>query len=83
MRFELLRTLPAHSRAQALDSLDVSPPLPSREIIALNRLAFGPRPGDVGRLTTLGFESWLEQQLHPADLADAGLQSRLAEVTYL
>ena len=35
---------------------------------ALNRLAFGPRPGDVAQVRALGVDAWIEQQLAmPAD----------------
>jgi uncharacterized protein (DUF1800 family) len=32
---------------------------------ALDRLTFGPRPGDVERLKKMGLKKWLDQQLHP------------------
>ena len=32
---------------------------------ALDRLTFGPRPGDVERLKKIGLKKWLDQQLHP------------------
>lgn len=32
---------------------------------ALDRLSFGPRPGDVERLKKLGIKKWIDQQLHP------------------
>ncbi len=44
----------------------------------LNRLSFGPRPGDVDRVRQLGVERYIEQQLHPEHMADSGLQARLA-----
>jgi uncharacterized protein (DUF1800 family) len=31
----------------------------------LNRLTFGPRPGDVDQVRRIGIEKWIEQQLHP------------------
>lgn len=31
----------------------------------LNRLAFGPRPGDVDRVLAMGVDRWIEQQLQP------------------
>lgn len=34
----------------------------------LNRLAFGPRPGDLERLRTIGYERYIEQQLHPESI---------------
>jgi len=32
---------------------------------ALDRLSFGPRPGDVERVKKLGLKKWIDQQLHP------------------
>jgi len=32
---------------------------------ALDRLTFGPRPGDVDRVKRVGLKKWLDQQLHP------------------
>ena len=32
---------------------------------ALNRLAFGPRPGDVQHVQALGLKKWIDLQLHP------------------
>jgi uncharacterized protein (DUF1800 family) len=32
---------------------------------ALNRLTFGPRPGDVDEVRTLGVDQWIQLQLHP------------------
>jgi uncharacterized protein (DUF1800 family) len=44
----------------------------------LNRLAFGPAPGDVERIGTLGLRTYIDQQLHPERLPDAALTARLA-----
>jgi uncharacterized protein (DUF1800 family) len=35
----------------------------------LNRLAFGPTPGDLDRVTRLGAPAWIAEQLHPERLA--------------
>ena len=32
---------------------------------ALNRLTFGPRPGDADRVRSLGLKKWIDLQLHP------------------
>src|SRR5262249_44926117 len=32
---------------------------------AVNRLTFGPRPGDVAHVRRVGLEKWINQQLHP------------------
>src|ERR1700691_5770868 len=34
-------------------------------IHALNRLTFGPRPGDVEAVRKMGVKKWIDQQLHP------------------
>ncbi|HEX9119898.1 MAG TPA: DUF1800 domain-containing protein [Terriglobales bacterium] len=44
---------------------------------ALNRLTFGPRPGDVDRVTAMGVDKWIEQQLHPEKIDDSALEARL------
>ena len=44
---------------------------PDQKILqALNRLTFGPRPGDVERVRRMGVEKWIETQLHPEDIAE-------------
>ena len=37
---------------------------------ALDRLAFGPRPGDVARVKKIGLKKWIFQQLHPDRMAE-------------
>ena len=49
-----------------------------RALHALNRLAFGPRPGDVERVTAIGVDKWIDQQLHPDKIDDHALDARLA-----
>jgi uncharacterized protein (DUF1800 family) len=44
----------------------------------LNRLGFGPRPGDVERVRSAGLASWIDQQLRPARVADSAVDARLA-----
>jgi uncharacterized protein (DUF1800 family) len=48
---------------------------------ALNRLGFGPRPGDVDRIARLGLAVWIETQLQPSRISDAALDERLARLT--
>jgi uncharacterized protein (DUF1800 family) len=45
---------------------------------ALNRLAFGPRPGDVERVKQMGLANWIEKQLHPDSIDDSAMEARLA-----
>src|SRR4051812_48753268 len=54
-----------------------------RAIHALNRLTFGPRPGDVQQVMANGVERWIDQQLHPEKMPDNGIESRLASLRTL
>ncbi|HKO04503.1 MAG TPA: DUF1800 domain-containing protein [Candidatus Acidoferrales bacterium] len=46
---------------------------------ALDRLAYGPRPGDVERVKQMGLEKWIDQQLHPERIDDSALDARLQQ----
>ncbi|MGB7024004.1 MAG: DUF1800 family protein, partial [Candidatus Acidiferrales bacterium] len=46
---------------------------------ALDRLAYGPRPGDVARIRKMGLESWVDQQLNYNSIDDSVLDAKLAE----
>jgi len=46
----------------------------------LNRLTFGPRPGDVERVRQVGLAAWLDQQLHPANIEDHAAEARLPQL---
>jgi uncharacterized protein (DUF1800 family) len=48
-----------------------------RALHALNRLTFGPRPGDVQRVMAIGVEQWIDLQLHPEKINDSALDARL------
>jgi uncharacterized protein (DUF1800 family) len=48
-----------------------------RALHALNRLTFGPRPGDVQRVMATGVDQWIDQQLHPEKIDDSALSARL------
>jgi len=48
-----------------------------RVIQALNRLTFGPRPGDVDAVMAKGMDAWIEDQLHPESIDDSALNARL------
>ena len=54
------------------------PDAPRAVLHVLNRLAFGPRPGDVERVQAMGIGAYIEQQLHPERLPDEALNARLA-----
>ena len=47
----------------------------------LNRIGYGPTPGDVERIRTTGLEAYIEQQLHPEKIDDAAMRARLEALT--
>src|SRR5208283_2583088 len=48
-----------------------------RALHALNRLTFGPRPGDVQRVMAIGVDQWIDLQLHPEKIDDSALAAHL------
>src|SRR2546430_1792980 len=50
---------------------------------ALDRLAFGAKPGDVDRVMKIGVDRWIEQQLHPERIADRDVDARLVQYATL
>jgi len=44
---------------------------------ALNRLAYGPRPGEVERIRQMGLAKWIEEQLNPQSIGDGASEARL------
>jgi len=47
----------------------------------LNRIGFGPRPGDVEKVRAIGIQRYIDQQLHPERIPDAAMTARLAGLT--
>jgi uncharacterized protein (DUF1800 family) len=58
--------------ALSLGSPGFAQPLTGDEQImhTLNRLTFGPRPGDLESVKRLGLENFIQQQLHPENIAE-------------
>jgi uncharacterized protein (DUF1800 family) len=50
-----------------------------RILHALDRLTFGPRPGDVEAVKAMGLDAWIAQQLHPATIDDSAMEQRLQQ----
>ena len=48
-----------------------------RALHALNRLGFGPRPGDVDKILAVGVDKWIARQLAPERIADTAVDQRL------
>ena len=56
-----------------------SPTADRDEIVhVLNRITFGPRPGDVEAVQKVGLHAYIEQQLHPETIDDSALDQQLA-----
>jgi uncharacterized protein (DUF1800 family) len=49
-----------------------------RTLHALNRLTFGPRPGDMAAVEAVGLDKWIDEQLNPETIDDSALETRLA-----
>ncbi len=71
-----LRQSAASPRAQALTPHDSA-------LHALNRLAYGPRPGEPDRVAAMGVMRWIDRQLDPARVDDAALGARESQVHVL
>jgi uncharacterized protein (DUF1800 family) len=74
--FSLACTVP-RLLAKKKDKAASSPDDRRRALHALNRLTFGPRPGDVQQVMAMGVEQWIDLQLHPEKIDDTALNARL------
>jgi uncharacterized protein (DUF1800 family) len=63
-------------------ALHAAPLAPGQQAVhVLNRLAFGPRPGDVERVQRMGVQQYIDEQLHPESIAlPPALSARLASL---
>jgi len=71
-------------RAKSAESSKTTKGLPIQDLTedeailqALNRLGFGPKPGDVERVKEMGLQKWIDQQLRPDSIKDSALEARL------
>jgi uncharacterized protein (DUF1800 family) len=53
-------------------------PADQQIIQALNRLTFGPRPGDALKVRAIGLDKWIDQQLHPEKIDDSAIDRFVA-----
>jgi uncharacterized protein (DUF1800 family) len=76
----------AMRRAELAETSGGASPLgetPSAAVLALHRLAFGPRPGDVAAFEALGandtarLTAWVDQQLAPGSIPDTACTARI------
>ena len=67
----------AAASGSASSSTPATPSERHRAAHALDRLAFGPRPGDIERVASIGVDKWIEQQLAPESIPDAAVDAAL------
>ncbi len=58
-------------------ALQAAPADDAAIVHALNRLTYGPRPGDVERVKAMGLQKWIETQLAPSRIDDGALTTKL------
>jgi uncharacterized protein (DUF1800 family) len=83
--YRMYRAIPVTLAAAVLlaaTSIATAPDEAARDRIvhALDRLAYGPRPGDVERVTAMGLTRWIDQQLHPERIDDREVEARVARL---
>src|SRR5580700_1011647 len=69
--------------ADKKDQASSGPDDQRRALHALNRLTFGPHPGDVQQVMAIGVERWIDLQLHPEKIDDRALDARLGPLRTL
>lgn len=47
------------------------------DVLALNRIAFGPRPGDLEQVKAMGVDAFIDQQLAPDSIDDSAVEDML------
>ena len=68
-----------HKKSTKKIAADASPLTQDQRVLhALNRLTFGPRPGDVQAVEKMGLQQWIDQQLNPSKIDDSALEARLS-----
>ena len=50
-----------------------------RTVHALDRLTFGPRPGNADTVSAMGVDKWIELQLHPEKIDYSAIEARLEQ----
>src|SRR5579864_2692535 len=68
----------AIEKSAALQGLPITDLNESEAILhALNRLTYGPRPGDLEGVRQFGLAKWIDQQLNSDSINDSAMQARL------
>jgi uncharacterized protein (DUF1800 family) len=70
--------------AVADTQVSAAAPTEKRQIIhLLNRIGYGPRPGDIERVMRMGLDKYIDQQLHPESIDDAATEARITSLDSL
>jgi len=67
------------SRSSRADDAPASLTEHQKAVHVLNRLAFGPKPGDVERVEKMGVDAYIRQQLHPETIDDSATTEALSQ----
>jgi uncharacterized protein (DUF1800 family) len=68
-----------HKKKKQPIAADSSPLTQDQRVLqVLNRLTFGPRPGDLAAVEAMGLDKWINLQLDPAKIDDSALEARLS-----
>lgn len=80
----LLAAIVGIAWAPVAKSADATLSPEQRALHVLDRLGYGPRPGDIARVETMGVDRYIDQQLAPDTIPEnPDLQQRLAELQTL
>ena len=76
---------PAQAQTPKTAALEVGEngPLTDEQKIVhvLNRLGYGPRPGDIERVKAMGIGNYIDQQLHPEMIPDTAVASETGRLS--
>ncbi|MEO6906402.1 MAG: DUF1800 family protein, partial [Abditibacteriaceae bacterium] len=68
----------------AVAAPQTAPLSPQQKILqALNRMTFGPRPGDVEAVQKIGLQNWIDAQLNPQGIDDSAVDKQIADLKLL
>ena len=76
---EMVGETPTKTGKQAHTHIDNRPLTEDQKILhVLNRLGFGPRPGDVARVKKIGLKEYIREQLNPDTIPDEAVEAKVA-----
>jgi uncharacterized protein (DUF1800 family) len=80
----LILSIAVPSHAASPQAAPIPPLTEQQKIVhALNRLGYGPRPGDVERVAAVGLDQYIRQQFHPESIPDDAVEKKLAAFSTL